>query len=256
MPVCVQVEWKCFQVCLKSTTEVIANLSHPCALCVAEEEWERPERQSWPPELRMPPFGISLLHLCQSSLNLFRGLLGFCSWRIVSLVICVLLGISKWWKSTQKEYNDVEWKGMWLEQPSLWSPWNPTLVLQLTGLSRHSSYSEKLYSEWLSHWLSETCIASNRILFAEIKSDGGEHFPAGWETPQARLSDLMCYKWTVKSSLMHVVGHRAHQPHPFTSYCQKDLDCQSTRLFGWAGCLSSLVQSDRIVTASCHLSLI
>lgn len=113
-----------------------------------------------------------------------------------------------------------------------------------------------LLSEWLSHWLSEKCIASNRILFAEIKSDGGEHFPAGWETPQARLSDLMCYKWTVKSSLMHVVGHRAHQPHPFTSYCQKDLDCQSTRLFGWAGCLSSLVQSDRIVTASCHLSLI
>lgn len=187
MPVCVQVEWKCFQVCLKSTTEVIANLSHPCALCVAEEEWERPERQSWPPELRMPPFGISLLHLCQSSLNLFRGSLGFCSWRIVSLVICVLLGISKWWKSTQKEYNDVEWKGMWLEQPSLWSPWNPTLVLQLTGLSRHSSYSEKLYSQSGFHTgflrnvlqATEFCLLKSNQMVVNISQQDGKHHRPG-----------------------------------------------------------------------------
>lgn len=123
-----------------------------------------------------------------------------------------------------------------LEQPSLWSPWNPTLWLScisqvwagtapaLKNVTLRVAFTMAF---WEMYW----------ILFAEIKSDGGEYFPARWETPQPKLSDLMCYKWTVKSSLMHVVGHRVHQPRPFPSYCQKDLDCQSTRLFGRAGCL-------------------
>lgn len=191
MPVCVQVEWKCFQVCLKSTTEVIANLSHPCALCVAEEEeeWERPERQSWPPEQRMPPFGISLLHLRQSSLNLFRGPLGFCSWRIVLLVICILLGISRWWKSIQKEYSDVKSKGIWpffRAAITLVSMKSHLVQLQLTGLSRHSSYSENLNS-WSSFHAgflrnvsneTEFCLLkSNQMVVNIFQQDGKHHSP-------------------------------------------------------------------------------
>lgn len=169
MPVCVQVEWKCFQICLKSTTEVIANLSHPCALCVAEEEedGERPERQNW------PRFGISLLHLRQSSLNLFRGSLGFCSWRIVLLVICILLGISRWWKSIQKEHSDVDSKGMWpffRAAITLVSMKSHLVQLQLTDLSRHSSYSENLNS-WSSFRAGFLRNVSNDTEFCLLKSN-------------------------------------------------------------------------------------
>lgn len=143
MPFCVQVEGKCFHVCLKWTTEVIADLSHPVPFVLhmagkRKEEWVRPEVESQPPEQSLRPLSIGLRPSASEHPEFIQRAIRCCFSRIVLLVIYMLLAISRWLKSTREEYSDAESKGMrpFLRAAPLLvsAPWNHMLKCKCSSL--------------------------------------------------------------------------------------------------------------------------